>query len=235
MRGALVTGATGGIGAACVAMLLERGYHVYGIARRFQETHPFRERFTPLACDLRDPRQIQALDRGIERSSLEVVVHAAGIGHFAPHAYLDPAKIEEMIALNLTAPLLLDRLLLSDLQRNRAHLFYIASFAGMEASAMGATYGATKAALTHYARALFKEVRKSGVRVTTIVPDITRTPFFERLHFAPTDDPSTYIEPEDIAALIGDALQMREGSVVTEIVVQPQRFRLHKKGRKSES
>ncbi|OQX73430.1 MAG: hypothetical protein B6D59_05655 [Campylobacteraceae bacterium 4484_4] len=229
MKSAMITGASSGIGLACAKRLCEMGYRIFAIARDFQKCGFSHPSFIPIPCDLRSKEALFSLKKRIDKNDLEVIIHAAGKGYFAPHESLKAAWIEEMITLNLTAPMLLDRLFLRDLKQKSGHLFYIGSISGIEAAPTGAVYGATKAALAHYAGSLFKEARKSGLRVTTIAPDITDTPFFDDLHFAPTEDPLTYIESEDIAELVATALQLRKGSVVTQITLQPQFFRLKKR------
>ncbi len=230
MKTAVVTGASSGIGLACSKKLCALGYRVYGVARDFDKCDFSHPRFVPISCDLRGD-DLPKLSGRIESKRLQVLIHAAGVGHFAPHENLHSRQIEEMVTLNLTAVMLLDRLFLRRLKQNRAHLFYIASISGIDAAPMGAVYGATKAALSHYAKSLFRESRKSGLKVTAISPDITKTPFFDGLGFAPTEDPLTYIEPEDIAEVIASILSMREGSVVTEVTIEPQQFRLLKRKR----
>ncbi|MMZ62625.1 hypothetical protein D1872_248410 [compost metagenome] len=62
-----------------------------------------------------------------------------------------------------------------------------------------------------------------------IAPDITNTPFFDDLHFKPTEDPQSFIEPGDIADIIAYTLQMRSSTVITDITLEPQKFKLDKK------
>ncbi len=220
---ALVTGASSGIGQACVKKLLDLDYHVYGMARDFKKckiTHPH---FTPIMIDLEKERTYPKIEK------LSLLIHAAGIGHFAPHEELSIAQIEQMIQLNLTAPLLLSRHYLRSLKKEEGMIVNIASISGQEPALFGATYGASKAGLIHFGTSLFKEARKSGLRVVNISPDITKTAFFDDLHFQESEDPLSYIEPEDIAQTLQELLSMRKGTVITDITIQPQKFKIQKK------
>ncbi len=134
-----------------------------------------------------------------------------------------------MINLNLTAPLLLSRYFLRDLKKNSGYIFNINSISGVEPAPFGAVYGATKAGLKHFSTSLFKEARKSGLKVININPDITKTPFFDNLHFKESNNPLSYIAPQDIAQIIEDILSLREGTVITDITIQPQKFQIQKK------
>ncbi len=223
MKKALVTGASSGIGKACVKKLLSLDYEVYGMARDFAKCEIEDAHFHHVLIDLTKEKNYPTI------KELHIMIHCAGVGHFAPHEELKIAQIEEMIALNLTAPLLLTRHYLRELKQNAGFLFNINSISGIEPALFGACYGASKAGLAHFGTSLFKEARKSGLKVININPDITKTPFFDDLHFHASDDNLAYIEPEDIAQTIADTLKMREGTVITDITIQPQKFQIKKK------
>lgn len=231
MKSAIVTGASSGIGKACAKRLLDLGFKVYGIARDFEKCEIDSSDFYPITCDLTDTKSIENLKEHIESDALHVLIHAAGVGYFAPHEDLSLSQIEEIITLNLTAPLMLSKLFLKPLKQNSGYLFTIASISGIQPALMGAAYGASKAGLRHFATSLFKEARKSGLKVININPDITDTPFFDDLHFYPSNDPLCAIAPSDIADIIEDVLDKRSGTVLTEVTVEPQKFQLEKKKR----
>jgi short-subunit dehydrogenase len=232
---AVVTGTSSGIGKATAALLLESGWSVHGLSRR--EVSFSSEHYHHTAVDLADTQQLtQAVDaiRG-KHSSINALVNNAGVGHFAPHEELSVGQIEELIAVNLTAPLLMTKLFLRDLKEARGAVITISSFSAHESSSFGAAYAATKAGLLHFSRSLFEESRKSGLRVCSISPDITRTPFYDALSFAPEDDVEAAIAPESVAHAVLAALQQPEGTVVTELVMRPQRILLKKRSQKARS
>ena len=105
----------------------------------------------------------------------------------------------------------------------------IASTAALEPGRFGCAYTATKAGLHQFGLSLFDEVRKSGVKVVTIYPDMTKTPFYDNTHFQPHDDPECYITPECVADAVQQALNQREGTVTTQIVLRPQRIQVDHK------
>ncbi len=225
MKTALVTGASSGIGKACVKKLLDLDYKVYGMARDFSKCDIEDTHFIPIMIDLTKEKTYPTIKK------LHVLIHSAGVGHFAPHEELKVSQIEEMIALNLTAPLLLTRHYLRELKQHAGFIFNINSISGIEPALFGATYGASKAGLSHFGTSLFKEARKSGLKVVNINPDITKTPFFDDLHFQASDDALCFIAPEDIAQTIADVLNIREGTVITDITLQAQKFQIQKKKR----
>ena len=220
---ALITGASSGIGEACAIKLLSLGYQVYGLAQDFSKSQISDSNFVPIMIDLNTQSDYPDLP------ALDILIHSAGVGYFSPHESLSNKQIETMIRINLTTPLLLNKHYLRKLKERHGYIFNINSISGIEPALFGAVYGATKAGLAHFGTSLFKEARKSGLKVININPDITKTPFFDNLHFKESDDPLAYIEPSDIAQVIADVLEKREGTVITDITIQPQKFQIQKK------
>ena len=81
----------------------------------------------------------------------------------------------------------------------------------------------------HFSKGLFDEVRKTGVKVISILPDITKTPFYDKLNFKEGEDEESYILPECVAAFVENILFQREGTVITEVILQPQRHQIKRK------
>ena len=96
-------------------------------------------------------------------------------------------------------------------------------------SSGGRPYSASKAGLHHFGNSLFEEVRKSGVNIVSIHPDLTQTPFFDELHFEPSKDTHMHLKPTDISQAVEDILDMREGASITEVTIRPQKFGIKKK------
>ncbi len=231
MKSAIVTGGSSGIGLECAKMLIDEGYKVYAVARDFKKSgfdDPF---FIKTKCDLTQIKEIKELEKRIDKKDLKILINNAGVGYFAPHEELDFEKINKMIDLNLRSPLLITKLFLRSLKQNSGYIFNINSISALKPSFFGAVYGASKAALRHFGVSLFEEARKSGLKVVNINPDFTKTPFFENLNFSYSDDPLSYIEPSCISKVIQDILSLREGTVITDITIQPQKFKILKKKR----
>lgn len=229
---ALVTGSSSGIGKAITTSLLRANWRVIGLSRR---DSPFSSPlYTHCRCDLTNTDQLSTTVTTLlkEHGPLHALINNAGVGHFAPHEELSIAQIRELVELNLLAPLLITRATLRSLKQTRGHIISVSSFSALESSSFGAAYAATKAGLKHFSDSLFDEVRKSGVKVTTIVPDITRTAFYDAKPFAPEDAPCAAITPECVAQAVEHVLSQRTGTVATQIVLRPERLLLAKRPRK---
>ncbi|MCK9371622.1 MAG: SDR family oxidoreductase [Sulfuricurvum sp.] len=228
MATAIVTGSSSGIGEAISRMFLGEGYHVIGISRRRGTIeHPA---FEHLACDLSNGGSIDAITQHLLKTKeLAVLVNAAGFGRFEPHEELSPKTITEMIALNLTAPVLLTNLLLRHLKTTQGTIINITSIEATRSSKFSALYSATKSGLRAFGHSLFEEVRTSGVAVVTINPDMTDTPFFDPLRFGVGEDDDTKLLATDIAQAVQNLLTMRQGLSITDLTIRPQRFGIRKK------
>ncbi len=209
----ILTGSTGGIGSAVADRLKGAGYRVL-----------------PLKCRLEDFESLESEIRDIlSTREVDVLINCAGFGAFRPHEEIPVSQIRLMVEVNLTAPMVLVNLCLRSLKKTGGHIINISSIEATRHSKFSALYTATKSGLMDFSLSLFEEVRKSGVKVSSINPDITNTAFFDELTFGPADDSSCYLNPEEVAEAVLTILQA--GGVVTDMTIRPQRAGVKKKGR----
>jgi len=232
MRNAVVTGASSGIGLALCRYLLENDYQVYGVARRFDTCDLKSPNFKQCRCDITQPDQIEKLCRDVKsqhNDELHLLINNAGMAAFGPYETLKPDQIIRMVDTNLKAPLLFTNQLLRALKTTGGTIINIASVTAELISPWGNAYAATKAGLLHFGNVLFDEIRKSGVKVVTILPDLTDTPFYDDLDFLPHDNPQTHLKTSDITEVVKLVLEQREGVVVNQITIRPQKFQITRK------
>lgn len=222
---ALVTGASSGIGLAVSKALLSEGYTVYGIGRTFPDNAD--PRLIKLVYDLTDTRALPAFLKANVPSPVSLLLNCAGVAYYGPHETLSPAAIHEMVTVNTEVPLLLTNLLLRDLKKTQGAVVNVSSVtAKLSNNTHGCAYGATKAALSHFSQSLFEEVRKSGVKVITVHPDLTDTNLYRNADFRPSDEPDCVLLPEDVSKAVLAALNARDGLVVNDITIRPQRNKI---------
>ncbi|MBQ1439273.1 MAG: SDR family NAD(P)-dependent oxidoreductase [Solobacterium sp.] len=227
---ALVTGASSGIGQAIAQRLLEHGYEVYGIGRDFSAcTLTGHAQFHTVVLDLLDTPALLAFLETLPKDNLSVLVNSAGCAWYGPHETLSVEAIQTMTRVNLETPILLCGKLLRTLKQNHGTIINIASVTALETSTHGAAYGALKAGLVHFSRTLFEEHRKSGLKVSVILPDMTDTALYRNADFGPDLTEGAYLSPEDTADAVMAVLNAREGTVLSEIVLRPQYRRIHRK------
>jgi short-subunit dehydrogenase len=179
-RTALVTGASGGLGAHLARRLAREGMNVGLAARREPELSALAEEFEKLGvraaalpADLSDLSQIDPL---VERAEgalgpLDLLVNNAGVELTSDFCSYTREELTAMIDLNLTAPLLLThRVLPGMLERRRGHVAFIASVAGKLGPAYQAPYAATKAGLIGLTQSLRAQYRHGAVGFSVVCP-----------------------------------------------------------------
>lgn len=208
---ALITGSSSGIGKAISEELRTSGYEI-----------------VPFISRLENLQEVEEEARGVvKKYDIDILVHCAGFGLFEPLESFSVKDIEKLIHVNLTAPITLTSLLLRSLKKTKGHIITISSIEALKHSKFSSVYTASKAGLRAFSLSLFEEVRKSGVRVTNINPDITKTAFFDNLHFEPSQKEDSFLFPEQIAKMVHEVLDFRGN--VSEITLRPQRFELKKR------
>jgi 3-oxoacyl-[acyl-carrier protein] reductase len=173
---ALVTGASGGIGAAVARRLHGGGASVGLLSRRGDDLGL--ERGLGLACDVRDRTAVAAaVGAVVERfGRLDVVVANAGVGAYGPFLELDPEQLEAMIDVNLKGTLYTAAATLPHLiEAGEGDFVSLASVAGLRAFPGEAVYNASKFGQLGFTRSLDYELRERGVRATCICPGGVKT------------------------------------------------------------
>jgi short-subunit dehydrogenase len=191
----LVTGASSGIGAATAAALAAAGARLLLTGRDAVRLAEIARQTGGIAlpADLAEPDQPAHLAEAARQAAraapwpqsgpdgIDILVNNAGLGWAGPLGDITPAKITELVTVNLAAPMELTRLLLPGMiKRGRGRVVFISSIAGVTGVRGEAVYAATKAGLSTFAESLAYEVRDDGVRVSVIVPGVIDTPFFGR-------------------------------------------------------
>ena len=175
---ALVTGASGGIGAAVARRLHGAGAAVGLISRRGDDLGL--EGALGLSCDVRDRMAVcAAADAIVERfGRLDIVVANAGVGAYGPFLELDPDRLEAMIDVNLKGTLYIAASTLPHLiAAGEGDFVSLASVAGLRAFPGEAVYNASKYGQLGFTRALDHELRERGVRASCICPGGVKTDF----------------------------------------------------------
>ncbi len=184
---AIVTGASSGIGREFVKTLKDRGPfdEVWVIARNeerlkaLQEDVPFPVR--PVPADLSDPAFIGKIEQllAAEKPDVRLLINASGYGKFDAVEKLSMEDDLGMIDLNCRALVAMTKLVLPYMGEG-AKIIEIASVAGFQPIPYINVYGASKAFVLSFSRALNREVKKRGIQVMALCPFWTKTAFFDR-------------------------------------------------------
>lgn len=184
----IITGASSGIGRAMAYAFARRAAKIVLVARRADRLEAVRREIAPYTSDvlvieaaLTNEAQLQAVvDRTIETfGRIDVLVNNAGIAASGLLHEQDPARVEQMIRLNLWATVRLTQLVLPHmLAHNHGYILNVGSGLGRTAMPALSTYSAIKYALAGFSDALRRELDRTGVYVTLVLPTWTRTEMF---------------------------------------------------------
>ena len=209
-RVALVTGASRGIGAALALELAKLGAQCVLVARTqggLEEVDdairsaggkpatllPFDLQKAEKDIDMIGPSIVERFGR------LDILVHNAGtLNKLTPVAHIEPRDWAEVMAVNLTASWRLIRSCDPPLRASDAgRAVFVTSGRVLRPRAYWGMYGATKAGMEHLVMTWAQEVESTALRVNLVDPDIVATKM--RAAAMPGEDPSTILQPADVA------------------------------------
>jgi NAD(P)-dependent dehydrogenase (short-subunit alcohol dehydrogenase family) len=181
-RIALVTGASRGIGAAAARALDVAGARVALVARGREglESTASELDHAPVVfqTDLADVDAPAALARDAISSlgGVDVLVNNAAAAARLPAVDLDAALIDNLLAVNVRAPLLLIAALVpSMVERGGGSIINLSSVSGLVGTPRRAAYAASKGALDAMTRSLAMELGPAGIRVNSVAPGVVDT------------------------------------------------------------
>ena len=186
MKIAVVTGASSGMGRKFCEILDKEGLdEIWGIGLSKEKLEDVKASLkTPFRyfdMDLTNDKNLNLYKNSLEDSKPEVVwlVNASGFGKFGRYDEIPVETGVNMIDLNCKALVYMTETTLPFMPRG-ARIVQIASVAGFQPIPYMAIYGATKAFVISYARAINQELKSKGVSVTCVCPYWTKTAFFDR-------------------------------------------------------
>jgi 3-oxoacyl-[acyl-carrier protein] reductase len=185
---ALVTGASGGLGAAIARALHAQGAAVAlsGTRREALETlaAELEHRAHPIACDLADSQATEALVSNVEAAigPIDILVNNAGVTRDGLLIRMKDEDWDTVLAINLTAAFRLSRAALKGMLRRRhGRIINMTSVVGVQGNVGQGNYAAAKAGVIGMSKALAAEVATRGITVNCIAPGFIDSPMTRAL------------------------------------------------------
>lgn len=224
---AYITGASKGIGLGVAKALLDKGMRVAITSRTKAAAEAAvaqlggdASRVLALESEVSSmAAEVAAVKATIDHfGSLDVVVANAGVGHFASIEELSEEQWHETINTNLTGVFNTVKATIEALKTSQGYIITIASLAGANFFESASAYNASKFGLVGFTQAIMLDLRKHGIKVTTIMPGSVATHFNNH---EPNEADAWKIQPEDIGQMVVDLLRMNPRTLPSKIEVRP--------------
>lgn len=211
-----ITGATSGIGRLMTELLVEQGHTVYATGRNVSAIKSL-EKLGAIAIQA-DLSLREDMNRVVSMlPPIDVAILNAGLGYFSSAYELKDDEIDQMLDINVRAPIYLTKYLVpAMLARKKGHFIFIGSQAGKVATKKASVYAASKHAITGFVNGLRLELEDYGISVTGIYPGPIDTPFLQK-----ADATNVYrnaierflLQPEKVAAEVVKAMEKKPREV----------------------
>ena len=225
---AIVTGGTKGIGFAIAEALLKNGAKVFICGRDKRDLSKAVEWLSKSGqvegdvCDVRSEDQVRMFTAECERrfGGLDILVNNAGIGYFDKTVEdLSGEEFRQTLETNLNGVFYTCHYAIPLLRkRGGGYIFNLSSLAGQNAHPRMAAYNASKFALNGFSEALMQEIRQDNIKVSYVCPGSVNTEFGGD---TPSEANAWQLQPEDIAQVIIDLLQMPTRALPSKIEIRP--------------
>ena len=227
---ALITGGTKGIGYGIAKALLNQGFKVAITGRDQESTEAVAKELASKTNSENqvigleaDVRQLESQEKAVKATldafgQLDLVVANAGLGHFGSIEELTVEQWNAVIDTNLTGVFNSIKASVDALKETRGYYITISSLAGTNFFAGGSAYNASKFGVTGFTQAVMLDLRKYGIKVSTIMPGSVSTHFNGN---EPSEAGSWKIQIEDIGELVVDLLKMNPRTLPSKIEVRP--------------
>lgn len=174
MKNILVTGSSRGLGLEVSNLLLERGYHVFGISKGQKESS---HNYTHISLDLNDNQNLINKLKDFKKIPFHGLVNNAAIAYDDLLTNMNLEKLEYMYKINVYSPLLITKFIIRNmlLYKNFGSLVHISSIsvhAGYKGLSM---YASSKSTLEALSKNLSREWGEIGIRSNCVVPGFLET------------------------------------------------------------
>jgi short-subunit dehydrogenase len=231
---AVITGASSGIGKAIALALAANGVALCLVGRKLATLEAVarsaRAAAPQVRCyqaDLMLDEDIRALTTRLQRdfAYLDLLIHSAGAISLGRVECAPIDDFDRQYRTNVRAPYSLTQTLLPALRSQQGQIVFINSSASLTAKANVGQYAATKHALKAIADSLRHEVNADGVRVLSVFVGSTASPMQAAVHEKEGREyhPALLMQPEDVAAVVINALSLPRSAEMTDVSIRPLR------------
>ncbi len=220
----VITGGTKGIGRAILAKFWQEGWEVITCARNEKDLSALSknyqsERIETFPADLSKKEDRTAFCNILKEKKIDILINNTGTYIPGSIHEEDEGVLQTMIETNLYSAYDISRAVIPQLKSKKSgHIFTLCSTASIIPYINGGSYCISKFALLGMNKVLREEMKEHGVRVTSILPGVTKTASWDGVDL----EEGQYMNPEDVAETIWSAYKLSKHSVIEEIIMRPQ-------------
>lgn len=208
MKTVLITGGTKGIGLEATKLFVANNYKVIVVSRNFVEfPEEIASKTTQTTFDLNEVDKISALVQQV--GEIDILVNNAGIIHYQPYNSYDPKLKQQILNVNLHAPIeLITQFSQGMIKNGGGRIVNVASIAG-QSGHPDIWYGVTKAGIINATKSFAHLLGEQNIAVNCVAPSIVQgTSMFEQIpqerkqHQLDKSITHTFVQPESVAQTI---------------------------------
>ncbi len=226
---AVITGGTKGIGKAILEKFSSSGFDIATCSRKEADLLALKKEVTTkygcevftIRADLSQSEDAKLFTDFVLKLKYPIHALVNNAGYFTPGQVTTESDgvLETMIRANLYSAYHTTRGLVSAMKaQGYGHIFNLCSIASITAYPNGGSYAISKAALLSFSKVLREELKKSGIRVTAVLPGATRTSSWDAVALPE----ERFMKTEDVADAVYAAFGLSTRSVVEELLIRPQ-------------
>jgi len=229
---AVVTGAGTGIGRSTALSLAKEGAAVVVASRTVSDLESLAGEITAaggralvVPTDVTVEEQTEALiQKTIDAfGRIDILVNNAGLNVRSPITKIKTADWRQILEANLTGTFFCTRAAVPHMMnQGYGKIINVSSRAGKNGTATRASYSAAKHGVVGFGDALAKDLKSSGIAVTTVLPGPILTPL--RRRSVPDEDPKLLIGPEEVADVILFLATRGKDVIIPEVAIYPRAF-----------
>lgn len=227
-KAAVITGGSKGIGYAIAEALVKEGAKVLICGRRPEDVQSATGRLLELgkveavSCDVRNEDHVRTMLEHCAESfgGIDILINNAGVGIIGKTVEeMSGDEFRQTLETNLIGVFYACHHAIPHLKRSGGgYIINISSLAGQNAHPRMAAYNASKFGLNGFTEALMQEVRQDNIKVSYVCPGSVNTEFGGD---SVSDQKSWQLQPEDIAQVVIDLLEMNERALPSKVEIRP--------------
>ncbi|MFN1834489.1 SDR family oxidoreductase [Balneola sp. MJW-20] len=232
----LIVGGSGGIGSACGKLFGKAGAKVILAGRNKSNAEAVAKQINDnggdayaIEVDATDPSSVQNMADEIESSlgKIDVLVNAFGKGLITPIADIDPEVARSVIDTNVFGTFLVTQIVMKHMNEDSAgHVVMFPGTMGKYTMKNSSVYAASKFAIQGFTKALTEELKRDKVNFSLLYLGGVDTPFWDDENVNMRVKKEMMLSTEEVAKAVYYAVNQPSGSVMNEVVIQPESHQL---------